>query len=106
MLRLELQLPWTCVKRAWRTRRATWRRAVKESTTLGEVAARMGEFRSVLLLEGAGQISDAGWGRQLARAQSGAGDHARLQALWRQLHDDVAQWLATRASHQAGSGCV
>lgn len=45
----EEALPWSCVRRAWRQRRAAWRRALRASSSGKGIARAMGDLRGALL---------------------------------------------------------
>ncbi|KAH8961415.1 hypothetical protein BDL97_05G049000 [Sphagnum fallax] len=96
ILGLEKQIPWNCLVKSWKMRRANWRKAVKESCTVLELGTIVKTFRSGLLLTGAGGISDEEWEKRMGFAME-SGDVELLVSLWGRLYDDVFKWVQSKS---------
>lgn len=96
-LQLEDVVPWDCVRRTWRGRRTNWRRQLQAGETFQELAARLRELRSVLLVEdGAWAGCGPSWQAQLDACVQGRGSCALLVAVWDELRGTVWAWLGGR----------
>ncbi|PSC72843.1 septin-10-isoform A [Micractinium conductrix] len=107
VLGLEDTIPWNSVRRAWKAKRTTWRRQVKQTEVLPEFAARLKELRAALLtddqpLPGCGST----WRAQLELCISGKGSYGLLAAAWEEMRGTVRGWLEGRAKPAALSAAA
>ncbi|KAL4425011.1 hypothetical protein ABPG77_002896 [Micractinium sp. CCAP 211/92] len=107
VLGLEDVIPWDSVRRAWKTRRTTWRRQVKQTEVLSEFALRLKELRAALLtdeqpLPGCGST----WRAQLEVCIQGKGSYGLLAAAWEELRSTVRNWLEGRNKPAAVSAAA
>jgi len=101
ILNLEKQIPWSCLLKAWKLQRTDWRKAVKESTTVEDLGAKVKVFRSSLLLTMAGGMADEEWGKRLEVAMK-TDDVELLVSLWGRLYDDVYKWVQSKPKRVQG----
>ncbi|EIE26670.1 hypothetical protein COCSUDRAFT_59190 [Coccomyxa subellipsoidea C-169] len=109
LLSLEDTVPWHAVKSSWRNRRPGWRRALKAADTVVEVAARMDEFRSHLMNDGATLpmgAAAASWEQTLKACLQGSGSIAMLVTLCNELQQSVRLWLDLKLVHTPVSPTV
>jgi hypothetical protein len=94
ILHMEEAIPWTYVKRAWRNKRTSWRRQVKATELVTDLALRLRELRNALLLD-EGFFTGCGrtWHNQLEVCIDGRGSAAVLLSLWDEMKNAIASWL-------------
>ncbi len=96
MLDVEDAIPWAAVRRVWRTKRTAWRRQVKQTELIAELAVRLRELRAALTPDDA----DAGfvgcaavWRAQVEACARGRGAAPLLAACWEEMKQAIRSWL-------------
>lgn len=94
MLELEETIPWNCVKKIWKNKRATWRRQVKQTIHISDLGMKVKELKNAMLindnsLEGCGPE----WASLLDRCIKGLGTPAQLDLVWDRLKTGVQSWM-------------
>eukprot|EP00898_Chlorokybus_atmophyticus_P003366 jgi/Chlat1/402/Chrsp10S00054 len=101
-LEVEELIPWSHVRKIWRTRRNSWRRNMKHASSLQELGKlnsrpQLKELRAALLVDPTdarnGLTMGDAWEQHLA-AITEAEDAEAFVALWADLSDGIKQWLA------------
>lgn len=94
ILELEDMIPWTCVRRSWRNRRAAWRRQVKQVELVAGFASKLKELRQALLIEDTALIGcGPSWRNQLELCIQGRGSASQLALVWDEMKGTVRGWL-------------
>lgn len=94
ILHMEEAIPWTCVKRAWRNKRTSWRRQVKATELVTDLAVRLRELQMALLVEeGAFTGCNRTWQNQLEVCIEGRGSATLLLSVWDEMKNAIASWL-------------
>lgn len=73
------------VRKAWKTKRTVWRRAVARAESVAELADRLKELRSALLTETSHHLLMDGeqqWSQQVETCLQPSGSHTLLASLW------------------------
>jgi hypothetical protein len=105
VLQVEDTIPWTSVRRTWRNRRTSWRRQVKATELVTELAARLKELRLHLLADDASFIGcGQAWRAQLEACSQGRGSAAVLASVWDEMKNTVRSWLGTSGAGGGGGG--
>lgn len=107
MAQLEEVIPWTAVRKYWRTKRSSWRRAVRDAGSTAAMAGCLRDLQAALLVHAFPGHHTAGraalhlgpvWQQSLASCLDGGEKHAMLLALWNDFKKQVTQhhWLLIR----------
>lgn len=106
VLQLEDGIPWPMVRRTWRNKRASWRRQVKATELVADLALRLKELRLALLTEDGNFVGcGIGWRNQLESCINGRGSAAALISVWDEMKNTIRSWLgAPSATPGAGFG--
>ncbi|BBN04125.1 hypothetical protein MPTK1_3g02140 [Marchantia polymorpha subsp. ruderalis] len=96
VLKLEKQIPRSYLLNSWRSDRISWRKCVRTSCTVVELAHLLREFRYALLLTDPGGMTDEEWEKRLATINE-SGDVDLLVSLWGRLYDDVYKCVETKS---------
>ncbi len=98
MLQLEEAIPWTAVRKHWRTKRSSWRRAVRESSSVAAMANCLQDLHAALLVHALPGPPATGramlnlgpvWQQSLTSCMEGGEKHAMLLALWNDFKKQV-----------------
>jgi hypothetical protein len=102
MLELEEVIPWNCVRKIWKNKRATWRRQVKQMSHIPGLASKIKELKSAILMDdnlllGCGPE----WSSKLDVCLQGMGSSLQLTAIWDEMKTSVQTWMysASRMSN-------
>ena len=94
VLELEESIPWTCVRKSWRNKRAAWKRQIRQVELVAGFAAKLKELRQALMIEDTALIGcGPSWRRQLDTCIQGRGSAAQLAAVWDEMKKTVTTWL-------------
>ncbi|KAK9868701.1 hypothetical protein WJX84_004043 [Apatococcus fuscideae] len=102
LVQLEEAVPWTAVRKHWRTKRSSWRRSVREAYSAVAMAACLRDLQAALLAHPLPGHPPAGrealnlgpvWQQSLASCLDGGEKHAMLLALWNDFKKQVSLWL-------------
>lgn len=98
LVQLEEAIPWTAVRKHWRTKRSTWRRAVREADSAAAMAGCLRDLQAALLVNAYPGHHPSGrstlnlgsvWQQSLASCLDGGEKHAMLLALWNDFKKQV-----------------
>ena len=98
MVQLEEAIPWTAVRKRWRTKRTSWRRSVRDADSTAAMAACLRDLQQALLVHappGHPNTSRAAlnlgpfWQQSLASCLGGGEKHTMLLALWNDFKKQV-----------------
>ncbi len=102
LVQLEEAVPWTAVRKHWRTKRSSWRRSVREAYSAVAMAACLRDLQAALLAHPLPGHPPAGrealnlgpvWQQSLASCLDGGEKHAMLLALWNDFKKQVRDHL-------------
>lgn len=94
ILSLEDEIPWTMVRKAWKAKRSTWRRHVKSTEVIGDIASRLKELRTHLLTDDATFLGcGPAWQSALEICMSGRGSFGHLFSVWDEMRNTIKSWL-------------
>jgi hypothetical protein len=100
VLHLEEAIPWTCVRRNWRSKRTGWRKLVKQTELVSDFAARLKELRLALLADDHTFVGcGPAWRSHLESCIQGRGSAAALMSVWDEMKNTIRTWLS-------GSGAI
>ncbi|KAL4542012.1 hypothetical protein Ndes2526B_g06499 [Nannochloris sp. 'desiccata'] len=100
VLQLEEAIPWTCVRRNWRSKRTGWRKLVKQTELVSDFAARLKELRTALLADDHTFVGcGPAWRSHLESCIQGRGSAAALVSVWDEMKNTIRSWLS-------GSGAI
>lgn len=97
-MQLEEAIPWTAVRKYWRTKRSTWRRAVREADSTAAMANCLRDLQAALLVLALPSHANASraalnlgpvWQQSLASCLEGGEKHPMLLALWNDFKKQV-----------------
>ncbi|KAK9841599.1 hypothetical protein WJX74_008537 [Apatococcus lobatus] len=111
LLQLEEAIPWTAVRKHWRTKRSAWRRAVRDADSAAAMAGCLRDLHMALLVHaypghtGGRSTLNLGpvWQQSLASCLDGGEKHAMLLALWNDFKKQVSLWLGAISIQPTGT---
>lgn len=103
MLELEDSIPWTCVKKVWKNKRASWRRQVRQVELVAGFAFKMKELKQSLLIDDAA-LPGCGpsWNAKLDLCIQGVGSATQLSHVWDDMKSSILSWI--HGSHMIHTG--
>lgn len=94
ILTLEDEIPWTLVRRAWKNKRTNWRRQLKATENVIDLAVRLKELRQYLATDD-GSFLGCGptWQSALEGCITGRGSFGQLFSVWDEMRNTIRSWL-------------
>jgi hypothetical protein len=94
ILTLEDEIPWTLVRRAWKNKRTNWRRQLKTTENVIDLAVRLKELRQYLATDD-GSFLGCGptWQSALEGCIVGRGSFGQLFSVWDEMRNTIRSWL-------------
>ena len=104
LVQAEDSVPWTAVRKHWKGKRNSWRKAVKQASTVPELGKGIKEFRAALCGDSSAAVEcSTNWQDSLELCCQGQGTHLLLQGVWAELQPKVSDWLQSRGSPRKGA---
>ena len=109
MLALEEIIPWACVRKIWKNKRSSWRREVRQTSSIRGFAKLLKELRHAQLMGGDLNFVNSehftlknAWKTQLENCISGTARPSTLDGIWLEFKSNVHAWLTsvTAEAHQ------
>lgn len=92
-------VPWTAVRRHWKGKRNTWRKAVRQASSIPELGRCIKELKAALTSDGSAAVDcSATWQESLEDCCQGNASHLLLHGVWGELHPKICDWLQNRSS--------
>ena len=99
LVEAEDSVPWTAVRRHWKGKRNTWRKAVRQASSIPELGKCIKELKAALTSDGSAAVEcSATWQESLEDCCQGHGSHLLLHGIWGELHPKIFDWLQNRSS--------
>ncbi|KAL3139816.1 hypothetical protein ABBQ38_004114 [Trebouxia sp. C0009 RCD-2024] len=99
LVEAEDSVPWTAVRRHWKGKRNTWRKAVRQASSIPELGRCIKELKAALTNDGSAALEcSATWQESLEDCCQGNGSHLLLHGVWGELHPKIYDWLQNRSS--------
>lgn len=94
MLEFEEMIPWNCVRKIWKNKRATWRRQVRQTVYISGFSIRIKELKQAILIED-NSIMGCGpeWASCLDLCYRGLGSSGQLDSVWDELKTAIQSWM-------------
>ena len=94
MLELEEVIPWNCVRKIWKNKRATWRRQVKQMSHVPGLASKIKELKYAILMDDNALLGcGPEWSSKLDTCLQGMGSSQQLTAIWDEMKTSVQTWM-------------
>jgi hypothetical protein len=105
ILTLEDEIPWTLVRRAWKNKRTNWRRQLKTTENVIDLAVRLKELRQYLATDD-GSFLGCGptWQSALEGCIAGRGSFGQLFSVWDEMRNTMRSWLDNKLGVGGGGG--
>lgn len=92
-------VPWTAVRRHWKGKRNTWRKAVRQASSIPELGRCIKELKAALTSDGSAAVEcSTTWQESLEDCCQGNASHLLLHGVWGELHPKIFDWLQNRSS--------
>ena len=99
LVEAEDSVPWTAVRRHWKGKRNTWRKAVRQASSIPELGKCIKELKAALTSDGSAAVEcRATWQESLEDCCQGHGSDLLLHGVWGELHPKIFDWLQNRSS--------
>lgn len=105
MLALEEMIPWACVRKIWKNKRSSWRREVRQTSSIRGFAKLLKELRLAQLMTGdMGFVNSeqftlkTAWKNQLEACVTGSGRASVLDGVWLEFKMNVQSWLTNMSA--------
>lgn len=102
MLAVEEMIPWACVRKIWKSKRGSWRREVKQTSSIRGFAKLLKDVRQALLITGDVQFTSSAeftlktaWKAQLEKCVDGTARASTLDGVWLEFKTNVNGWLTS-----------
>eukprot|EP00803_Ostreobium_quekettii_P004012 evm.model.scf_1445.1 EVM.evm.TU.scf_1445.1 scf_1445:1000-5471(-) len=98
ILDLEEYIPWNAVSRNWKNRRATWRKSVRASEAVTDLATRLRDLLGALLWDRTWKTAHGGriWEHETEECCRGHAEVDQLANLWDNIVREVRRWIQER----------
>ena len=104
LVQAEDSVPWTAVRKHWKGKRNSWRKAVKQALSVPELGKGIKEFKAALCGDSSAAVEcSSNWQESLELCCQGQGTHLLLQGVWAELQPKVTDWLQSRSSPRKGA---
>lgn len=104
LVQAEDSVPWTAVRKHWKGKRNSWRKAVKQARSVPELGKGIKEFKAALCSDSQAAVDcSSNWQESLELCCQGQGTHLLLQGVWAELQPKVSDWLQSRGSPRRGA---
>lgn len=105
MLALEEIIPWACVRKIWKNKRSSWRREVRQTSSIRGFAKLLKELRHAQLMTGDVVFVNSehftlktAWRNQLEACLTGTGRASVLDGVWLEFKMNVHSWLTSTSA--------
>ena len=102
MLALEEIIPWGCVRKMWKNKRSSWRREVRQTSSICGFAKLLKELRHAQLMTGDVGFANSeqftlktAWRNRLEACVTGTGRAPVLDGVWHEFKMNVHGWLTS-----------
>lgn len=94
MLELEEAIPWNCVRKIWKNKRATWRRQVKQTIHVSGFALKVKELKHAVLIDDS-VLMGCGpeWTSAVERCAQGLGSASQFHSIWDEMKACIQSWI-------------
>lgn len=106
MLAVEEMIPWACVRKVWKNKRGSWRREVKQTSSVRGFAKLLKDLRQVQLISGDVNFANSeaytlktAWKQQLENCASGTARASTLDGVWLEFKMNMTAWITSMTMH-------
>ena len=99
LMEAEDSVPWTAVRKHWKGKRNSWRKAVRQAASVPELGKCINDFKRALCNDGTAAVEcSTTWQDSLEGCCQGSGSHLLLHGVWGELQPKIFEWLQSRNS--------
>ncbi len=99
LVEAEDSVPWTAVRKHWKGKRNSWRKVVRQASSVPDLGKCIKELKAALCNDGSAAVEcSATWQESLEDCCQGSGSHLLLHGVWGELQPKIFEWLQSRSS--------
>ena len=99
LMEVEDSVPWTAVRKHWKGKRNSWRKAVRQASSVPELGKCIKELKAALCSDSNAAVEcSTTWQESLEDCCQGNGSHLLLHGVWGELQPKIFEWLQSRHS--------